>query len=157
MTPEYLAGFFDGEGCVNITVSGKHRRAVVRVAIINTNVPMLEGIQRQYGGRVHKGRVRAKTPHWKPFCHVVWTGRQAEELLLTIRPYLILKAAQADLALELFQFKNLPIRARCDSVIINKRFHFVLSANTIAKEAEFKNKMHYLNRRGNDASQTSNG
>lgn len=108
LSPEYVAGFFDGEGTVgiglsmDITRSGTWRpRHRLYVRIGSTNLPILEMLKHQFGGSIHAYKLKiGHAPAWG------WALGPADSVnfLRTIRPFLILKAAEADLA---FEFSNL--------------------------------------------------
>lgn len=158
MTPEYLAGFFDGEGCINITVHGKIRQVVLRIYIANTNEAILREIQATFGGYVHI-RAKANKCGWKPFGRIIWQGSTATRRLLKITgPHLRLKRRQLELALEFLSFMELPRTIRCERrsgptgrVFMQRR------PETLVKELEFKLRMHALNRKGiHDAELGSN-
>jgi len=100
----YLAGLFDGEGCVNVyfrrhTKNGRrYARLMVRVS---QNEP---AVLRWAMALASMGNISANKPrraHENP--NHVWTVScsSARRLLATIRPYLIVKAAAVDRALAL--------------------------------------------------------
>lgn len=107
MTDAYAAGFFDGEGCVLI-----YKRAAtclspksasppyqIRVTLTNTHEGVIQDIQRTYGGNVCaylKPKARRR-PAWK------WNAscQKAVAFLRAVRPHLIVKGEQADLAIGL--------------------------------------------------------
>ena len=92
----YMAGFFDGEGCV--TISRPHSRSnyQLEVNIGNTNREVLEWIQRNYGGRLHALR---KPTYYKPYS--VWqvSGEEAIHFLQLVLPFLKVKREEAELAI----------------------------------------------------------
>jgi hypothetical protein len=91
LSRQYMAGFFDGEGCVNMA---RTRASVFpRVLITNTNREILEQFQRQYGGDINSIPHRRK--NWKPgwFWRLQWAG--AIKFLEDILPWLVVKEAQA--------------------------------------------------------------
>jgi hypothetical protein len=102
----WAAGFIDGEGCIYIHRFRVRRYArhyyalVVSVGQSGKHGRMcLERLQESYGGRVyHHGPDRRanRQEKWN------WSIRTAAaaEFLARIRPYLIVKADQADVALE---------------------------------------------------------
>lgn len=92
-----MAGFFDGEGCVNIGARGKCGNPFLRVQIVNTDYELLQLIQSQYGGHLRR-RDQKGHKDWKPFCYVIFTGQGAIEFLDRIRPYALLKHPQISLA-----------------------------------------------------------
>lgn len=151
ISPEWLAGFFDGEGCINITVAGKHRRCILRLYIVNTDYAVLSRIQQQYGGLLSQ-RKHKKYPKWKPSCAVCWTNQQAADLLKQIGPYLLLKKRQLELALEFLDLRDDPERFECSSIPgvprASKTFRRRITQEMLAKETQIKQRMHDLNRKG---------
>src|SRR4030042_87280 len=97
----YLAGFFDGEGCVTIIKGKNHLGNVqysLRVIVVNTNEYVLHLYKLSFGGRIQKRKY--KKPEWRD-CYAWELGStRAYDFLKCVYPYLILKKAQADLAFE---------------------------------------------------------
>lgn len=87
----YLAGLFDGEGCVNFTQSGQCKTWVIRAMIRNTDLPVLEYVRLIAGGSIHASRARGR---WKPSYCLRWNGAAAVEFLETIEPWARIKAEQ---------------------------------------------------------------
>lgn len=89
----WLAGFFDGEGCIYIPKQG------VDVSISNTNGEVIRAIFE----RVGVGFIEITTHgnlSWKPkHSWRVKTYVEAHAVLKLLRPYLVLKAEKADIAL----------------------------------------------------------
>lgn len=98
----YFAGFFDGEGCVDIrrrsTHKGKYHRFEVRVQIYQgVDWPLVE-IQKDYGGSIDKySRVHRLT----------LTGEGMKRFLRDISPYLIVKAEETQLALSFLELSEI--------------------------------------------------
>jgi hypothetical protein len=102
----YMAGFFDGEGCVTLRYQvlkdGRNcfRR---RVCVVNTNQDILKTFQSCFGGyfkeRVHMKRYKGCENHKHIF---EWTDTEttADVFIEKIIPYLRLKKRQAELYLE---------------------------------------------------------
>lgn len=96
----YMAGLIDGEGCINITDGkyndrpGKHYQ--VRLFIGNTDRSLMLWLQQHFGGRVNKHQQNIK---WKP-CYT-WTiiSKKAYHMLTCVYKYLVIKQAQAGLAI----------------------------------------------------------
>jgi hypothetical protein len=152
MSTEYLAGFFDGEGCVRITVRGKVRQVVLECMLVNTDIPILREVQTAFGGRLYT--YPSKKSGWKPFSSLHWSGPQAADLLKKLRPFLRLKARQADLGLEFTAFMTLPKDQRCFSIKapiprMPNRVVMRRKPEILIQELEFKSRMHELNRKGN--------
>lgn len=97
----WFAGIIDGEG--TIRVSGVRRKygksAVVQIQLSNTSPELLLWIKTHLPGcgsfRFHGGKTANSKSLWK------WevVSRQAEPILRGIQPFLLVKRAQADLAL----------------------------------------------------------
>lgn len=101
----YIAGFFDGEGTVSIRhKAGEHsRRAgtghryhIVLVSLANTNEAVVRDLAACFGGSV-RTHIPSAANHKRLWCWQLEAVRAAEFLRL-IRPFLRLKAMQADLA-----------------------------------------------------------
>lgn len=94
----YLAGIFDGEGTVGYYFKGRSQYHAASVAIYNSDPRIMMWIK----DRIPFGAVVTN----KVGKHVAWawmvTGKKpVYEFLTTIRPYLIIKADQADLLISL--------------------------------------------------------
>jgi len=95
----YTAGFFDGEGCILIRPNGAPPRPhtfQLVVQIGNTNIEVLEFVASVYGGAVHA----FKPTKDKQLYQWIATGHVAAEFLDSILPHLIVKEAQAKIALQ---------------------------------------------------------
>ena len=101
----YVAGLFDGEGCVNFTVAGKQRYWVIRVMIRNTDRDLIQYLQSMFGGRIETAK-HAKRPHWKPsYCwRLDWDA--AIEFLCAIEPWVRLKSDQILVAKFWYSLRN---------------------------------------------------
>lgn len=104
---EYLAVFFDGEGCITLCNGG--RKYNVKCVCANTVKESVELFQQRFGGRVHPQRRPADKPHWKIGWKWVVDSRQAEAFLRTILPHLRVKAAVAQMAI---RFLELPLKTK---------------------------------------------
>ena len=96
-TLAYVAGLFDGEGCVNFTRSGQAKTLVVRSMIRNTDSGIVQYLKATFGGRI-EAAVHRDHPDWKPsFC---WRldGAAAVEFLNLIAPWVRIKQEQIFLA-----------------------------------------------------------
>lgn len=93
----YLAGIFDGEGCILITRynSGAQSGTLnVRVGMKDKIIPAR--FQAIFGGTLREAHKERCFPLWTWQC----AAQMAAYVLDILRPYLIVKAAQADLGLE---------------------------------------------------------
>lgn len=100
----YVAGFMDGEGCLTI---GRARRVESRsgfgyealMTVSNTNLDVLKAIVVMAGnGKVQVSDKRKGLGH-KTLYRIVFSANQIRHVLSQIRPYLIVKARQADILL----------------------------------------------------------
>jgi len=117
----YIAGFIDGEGCINIYKREPKRRGrksyeyALNMLIANTRLEPLKFIMSSYGGHIQKyidnrGSNRA-------ICyHLCLSPRSSQNLLLSIYPYLMIKKPHADIA-----FKLCELRKRYPRKVIMKR------------------------------------
>ena len=99
---EYLAGFFDGEGCIGVYPSKGSNGYVTYNLIVTVGQvdPLVIGhLHRKYGGslqfqeRSKKIKDRQDAWYWRV------SGRKAEKFLRAVFPYLIGKKPQVELAL----------------------------------------------------------
>ena len=87
----YIAGLFDGEGCITI---GQNLRA----SVSNTKKPCLEFVQAIFGGSLYEKNRLGRVALYDLY----FSGYDAVRMLNAILPYLIVKHQQAELAI-LFQ------------------------------------------------------
>lgn len=101
----YIAGFFDGEGCVSC--AWNHREDKIKgfhLTIANTNKTQLEWLQSLFGGAIttkeHKDN-KNKTSYWLQIC-----GDNALNLICAILPHSKIKSRQLALAFSFFASKE---------------------------------------------------
>lgn len=99
----YVAGFFDGEGCITTSIVKKKARKTHHIysiiVITNTNLAVLEYIQSIFSfGRITEKKYDPgrKTRCW---AYIIDASSLVLEFLEAIRPYLLVKVEQADLAI----------------------------------------------------------
>jgi hypothetical protein len=100
----YFAGFFDGEGCIQLCRTTARNRiknpiggVTIGTTVVNTERPPLELMQSVFGGTIHN-----KTKGYKSrYGAYYWMihGKKAAPFLAAILPYLIIKRDQAEAAL----------------------------------------------------------
>jgi hypothetical protein len=91
MTLAYIAGFFDGEGCVGFV---RARSAIyARVLVTNTDRAVLEKLQQQFGGDIRQLALRRSG--WKTGWYWRLSWSRAVAFLDAIYPWLRVKRAQA--------------------------------------------------------------
>jgi len=89
----YLAGMIDGEGCISISRSGTSLNCSVTVS--NTYLPVLEFLQKEFGGNIHTDRSGRITP-----AHILrWSGNKGKGILTLVSGKLIIKKERAELYL----------------------------------------------------------
>ena len=96
----YIAGFFDGEGSIFISKSKK--QYYLGITISNTNLSVLESIQRVMGGEISKSPDNREN-RLQLFRLRLYSS-EAKKFLERLLPYLKIKKEQARLAIE-FQSK----------------------------------------------------
>jgi hypothetical protein len=108
----YFAGFFDGEGSIGIySNTNKHRGRTLRVQVTQTVTPtsteLLREVQARWGGSlaVMNRRERRHAWNWQA------SARTGRRVLVEIRPWLRLKAAEADIALAYWDERGFAQRA----------------------------------------------
>ena len=103
LTPEYLAGLFDGEGCIDVQrvypqTGIVYVRPRVRMCMTMAAVELAYALQEEFGG--HLGFRRLNKPTHNASWTLEWLSqRDMTYLLNLISPYLILKREQANLVL----------------------------------------------------------
>ncbi len=107
----YTAGIVDGEGSIMITKTKgpTYRRGFVyklEVIVVNTNEWLVQWLKLNYGGSIH---VRKSRKPQEKDCYT-WSlsSRAAKHFLEFIEPYLILKKAQAEIAMRFQKGKPVP-------------------------------------------------
>lgn len=105
LTSDYLAGFFDGEGCIDVQVcrdpGSKERlyvRPRVRVCLAESSFLLLRALQARFGGHLVK-RTSTKKNQQNSWSLEWLSADTIRDVLRTMLPHLVLKAEQAKLAL----------------------------------------------------------
>lgn len=117
----YIAGFFDGEGCIGVYRNGRYYNAFLRIEIANVDRTSLQFVKSILGGSI------IDKPPTSERCKMCYRwklgGTLAAEALEKLLPYLIIKKERAILGIE------------CVGV-------------SMEHQSEIKIKMNELNRRG---------
>ena len=95
----YLAGFLDGEGSIAVGISKNpkgERRWYLRFSAHQTNPAPLFILKEVFGGSIRENKHEDK----KNIYEWVTQSMSAYEALLKLRPYLVVKAEEADVAIE---------------------------------------------------------
>lgn len=94
LTPQYIAGFFDGEGSITVT-----KDLALQVVVSQSSELVLTAIARYFGcGSVCKHKPR----RGHKVCYSLrWCGKNAEKVLVALSEFLVVKKAQAELGIKL--------------------------------------------------------
>lgn len=86
----YLAGIFDGEGCIGFYKSGSVGGRYFRLTVAMTDEAIIRLLHTELGGRMN-GPKKPQKAHWKPL--YVWNarGEDAWRAYYLMEPYLRLK------------------------------------------------------------------
>lgn len=99
----YMAGLFDGEGCVSIAKHSSNRYYNIACYLIMANEYLPQLFQFRFGGRVSRKYNHPNKPEWRPYWRWAISSQQAYRFLKTIYPYLILKKPQAEVAFKFIE------------------------------------------------------
>jgi hypothetical protein len=98
---QYAAGFFDGDGCIQLEEKSNQKNTfVVNVRITNTNREVLDWFKARFNGHIgiqppnRNVKTNKKCWYWK--CE----SRIANTFLKTVIPFLVLKREQAQIAID---------------------------------------------------------
>ena len=99
----YIAGFFDGEGCIRIKQANQGGNSYyIWVAITNSNKGTLEYVANIFGGKVR--RAEKKVNKW--VYHYLVTASEATDMLKVLLGFLQEKKLQAELAIYFHEHKH---------------------------------------------------
>lgn len=143
ISPEYTAGFIDGEGCITL-----HRRAKevahsnsdqyqMVVIVSNTNIEPLLKFSEQWGGTIRK--LKRYQPHHRQRYNWRLSAHRSMKLLEDILHFLIIKREVAELCMEV-QRENMQWQHR-------QLFHPITS-ELEAKRYRIWEEVRRLNQRG---------
>jgi hypothetical protein len=144
MDYKWLAGFFDGEGCVGIYYRkpGHHSpngEYFLRCQITQNNEPSIRWIAKCTNGNVrYQPRPKVPTASFGDAFVIYWTHRKAEIFLKTIAPYCILKSEEIKLA---FKFLDMKVH--------KGNFGYNLPENYFANLKAIKDELHNIKKTRN--------
>ncbi len=130
----YIAGIFDGEGCINL--SSNKGFAYVRVIVANTDYRIIQHFSSSFGGAVIK--LKKVNEKWKDSWQWVLSWTAAVDFLEEIYPWLIIKRHQAE-AVFAFDAIRLKTKRKNDDPVREQ----YLEALQLLQE-----QMSFLNRKG---------
>ena len=101
ISPEYLAGFFDGEGTFYIGKQIKNGKEYPHATILlsqsgDDGYKLLEQIQSQYGGSIYEHLKAGQYKATKSAYKLYWNKIEGAALCKALIPHLILKKWQAE-------------------------------------------------------------
>ena len=104
----YMAGLFDGEGCIHIArINTKKRRLTYQLVckVSMYNLPVLEMLKEYFGGSIRReSKDKIHNKYGLLHSWAIWGGNSTS-FLKQLMPYLRIKKTQANLAIE-FQSKK---------------------------------------------------
>lgn len=109
---EYVAGFFDGEGCISI--NGNGRSFTLVIGLCQVEVSILQEIQAQFGGYLYPKPIRNRNANqcWE----LRWNAKAGLEFLKQITPFLRVKREQADFVILNEQYLVCPRKGRANTL-----------------------------------------
>lgn len=105
MSPEYLAGFFDGEGCFYLGEQVKNGKSYPKAQILlgqsgEDGLQLLLRIQSLYGGNLYHHLKVGEHKATKNAYKLWWNKEEGVKLITVLLPHLILKQQQAQKVLD---------------------------------------------------------
>jgi len=101
ISTEYAAGLFDGEGCIHLGKGPQFRKTIMMGV---TYRPIVESFVAKYGGKLYK--YASPTGSRAIYRWQLSSKAKIKNFLNSVRPFLLEKAAQADLMLYLVENKT---------------------------------------------------
>ena len=95
----YIAGFLDGEGCIEISHKGRY----LRVSASQAYPEVLDWLVEEGWGRLFTDLVQYESGYKRRFRWRIGAQAEVEAFLEGVTPYLILKKSQAELALKILR------------------------------------------------------
>jgi hypothetical protein len=118
MNSAYVAGFFDGEGCVMCGLRGGRHIPHITVSLGSTNLEILQELQSAFGGRINASK--SQKAHYKKAWN--WQLIRHEEIfafLELIQPFVRVKKPQVDAAIACKEaFANIRGQIMPESVLL---------------------------------------
>ena len=110
-TDAYVAGYFDGEGCVGFYPRGENVIPRIRIAVKSANLPCLLALKARFGGTVTvaslPGHKRKSQYRWR-----IGAIKDCLAFVVAVEPFSIEKRAQLALAREWLEHR-LAVPRRC--------------------------------------------
>ncbi len=111
---DYLAGFFDGEGCISINKNRKLKKQNGKyyiqyngnVIVANTNREILELFKKRFGGNIYELKAKNRHQNNKPSFQWIIYSKMATNFCEEMVDRLILKKRQAEILASLQSLKD---------------------------------------------------
>jgi len=103
---QYLAGFFDGEGCLYISKQkGKKKNSYYtpRLTIANTNEEVIGLIEKAFDGCVAREGFEIREGRRRPWYIEIYKRARIKQFLKNIYPYSVVKKPQIELMFEFME------------------------------------------------------
>ncbi len=141
----YIAGFFDGEGCIGLYGYPPNRGLTshnirLMVSVSNTKREVLDGLKTNFGGGVTLMSKSKTSIKWKKCYQWRVTGKQAETFLKSIYPFMRVRKPQAEVALK--------YRETVRDIYHHETLGKPMDLGIIEKRRGYYNRMKQLNFRG---------
>lgn len=143
----YLAGIVDGEGSYNLKLQKNRMSLDLMLHVFNSDRSLMDWLTENFGGtfyEIHR-RSRLERPQWQPVYNWNLRGEAARDLSAKLAPFLIIKKAQAELAVEFWD--NRQATPRTGEKVGGGRGRNRPSDEVIAMRLSYKERMHALNRK----------
>jgi len=134
----YVAGFFDGEGCVTFHIVGKNKNTVCYApvcCIANNDINVLIYMQSIFGGKIYK-KNRYSNKHGEGWTLNFTNQKDILVFLSSIKKFLIVKKSQADILCLYLKRRIGKISKRGQTPVIDKAEMQMISN---VKDLNFRN------------------
>lgn len=143
----YMAAIVDGEGSIELKLQSNKVSVDLLLHVFNSDRPLMDWMREKFGGSVYEihRKARAEKPQWQPVYNWNLRGQYARDLLVSLHPFMIIKKAQAELAIEYWD--NRQVTPRTGEKVGGGRGRNRPSDEVIAMRLSYKERMHALNRK----------
>jgi len=142
----HMAGFVDADGSISVISVASTRSYVPKITVCNCKKEIVDLFSAEFGGKVRKRTWKNK--NWRPNYEWSQTCKKATAIIDKLKPYLVLKKEQAEIACAVQEFKS--------ERSVHPRWHKDLFAQKQEKLRILKNQVQALNKRGVQTCPTTN-
>jgi hypothetical protein len=106
ISPQWLAGFFDGEGCISVRAKSGNAAPSIRVDIAQSDFTILAAIGELFPGGLPSVQAYPLKDKKRYTCgaRLTWNGYKAKPILEYMKDYVLIKKVQVDLALQFLSY-----------------------------------------------------